>query len=288
VNGDDDEMHLSAASGKTIRAQLRQERRLIRDLRASGAAFVAGRPLSEVRLTAGERLRTRDPVTRLRVLTALSSNVSLNAARSIASAHDRSIDGLITLQTFVGAAGFIASLLLGWALIATSRRQTAHFRSLVSASTDLVLVFGAGGCRYASDSVVQMLGRQDCELLGEQFAGFVHPDDLALVHAAYAHGEPAEIVFRLLNRFGEWRHLEAHVTDLRSNRQIRGVVFNARDISERVRLEEQLTRQAFHDGLTEMPNRALFRDRLDQALARSERSLGVLAVLSSTSTASSR
>ena len=90
---------------------------------------------------------------------------------------------------------------------------------------------------------------------------------------------PAEIVFRLLNRFGEWRHLEAHVTDLRSDRQIRGVVFNARDISERVRLEEQLTRQAFHDGLTGMANRALFRDRLDQALARSARSLGVLAVL---------
>jgi diguanylate cyclase (GGDEF)-like protein len=109
--------------------------------------------------------------------------------------------------------------------------------------------------------------------------GFVHPDDLALVHGAYTHGVPAEIVFRLLNRFGEWRHLEAHVTDLRSDRQIRGVVFNARDISERVRLEEQLTRQAFHDGLTGMANRALFRDRLDQALARSARSLGVLAVL---------
>ena len=279
VNGDDDETGLSRASGKNVRAQLEQERKLIRDLRASGAAFVAGHPLEKVRLTAGERLAMRDPVTRLRVLSALTSNVSLNAARSIASAHDHDIDGLITLQTMVGAIGFVASLLLGWALIATTRRQTAHFRSLVTASTDLVLVFGPGGCRYASESVAQMLGRQDRDLLGEQFAGFVHPDDLALVHTAYTHGEPAEIVFRLLNRFGEWRHLEAHVTDLRSNRQIRGLVFNARDISERVRLEEQLTRQAFHDGLTEMPNRALFRDRLDQALARSERSLGALAVL---------
>ncbi len=279
VNGDDDETQLSAANGNDVRAQLEQERKLIRDLRASGAAFVAGRPLHDVRLTAGERLSVRDPVRRLRVLAALTSNVSLNAARSIATDHDRDIDGLITLQTIAGAVGFVASLLLGWALIAATRRQTAHFRSLVTASTDLVLVFGAGGCRYASESVAQMLGRQDQELLGEEFAGFVHPDDLALVHAAYTHGEPAEIVFRLLNRFGEWRHLEAHVTDLRSDRQIRGVVFNARDTSERVRLEEQLTRQAFHDGLTGMANRALFRDRLDQALARSERSLGVLAVL---------
>ena len=279
VNGDDDETRLSAATGKKIRAQLEQERKLIRDLRASGAAYVAGRPLQEVRLTAGERLSMHDPVTRLRVLSALTSNVSLNAARSIATAHDEEIDGLITLQVIAGAFGFVASILLGWALIATTRRQTAHFRSIVTASTDLVLVFGAGGCRYASESVAQMIGRQDRELLGEQFAGFVHPDDLALLHGAYTHGVPAEIVFRLMNRFGEWRHLETHVTDLRSDRQIRGVVFNARDITERVRLEEQLTRQAFHDGLTGMANRALFRDRLDQALARSARSLGVLAVL---------
>ena len=279
VNGDDDETVLSAAKGKRIRAQLVQERKLVRDLRTTGAAFLAGRPVERVHLSAHERLHEHDPVSRLRILSALTSNVSLNAARSIAEADDRNVDSLITLQTILGAGGFLVSLLLGWALIGATRRQTAHFRSLVISSTDLVLVFGAGGCRYASESVVQMLGRSDAELLGDAFAAIVHPDDLALLHSAYTHGEPAEIVFRVLNRFGEWRHLEAHVTDLRGNRQIRGVLFNARDISERVRLEEQLTQQAFHDGLTGMANRALFRDRLEQALARSERSLNVLAVL---------
>jgi diguanylate cyclase (GGDEF)-like protein/PAS domain S-box-containing protein len=279
VNGDDDETQLAPAAGAHIRAQLVQERKLVRDLRATGAAFVSGRQAAGFRLTAGEELRMKDPVTRLRVLSALTSNVSLNAARSIAAADDRNINNLITIQTILGVVGFLASLLLGWALIAATRRQTAHFRSLVTSSTDLVLVFGAGGCRYASESVAQMLDRPDRDLLGEQFAGFVHTDDLGLVHAAYTHGEPTELVFRLRNRFGEWRHLEAHVTDLRTDRQIRGIVFNARDISERVRLEEQLTRQAFHDGLTGLANRALFRDRLEQALARSERSSGILALL---------
>ena len=56
-------------------------------------------------------------------------------------------------------------------------------------------------------------------------------------------------------------------------------MLNARDITERVQLEEELTHQAFHDGLTGLANRALFRDRLDQAVARSERSLEDLAVL---------
>jgi diguanylate cyclase (GGDEF)-like protein/PAS domain S-box-containing protein len=279
VNGDDDETKLSAASGKMIRAQLVEERKLVHDLTATGAAILGHRPARSVPLTADEHLVVTDPIDRLRVLGALTSNVSLNAARTIAEADDRNINNLITLQMILGVAGFVASVLLGWALIAATRKQTAHFRSLVTSSTDLVLVFGAGGCRYVSQSVAMMIGREDRELLGDAFADHVHPEDLVTVRTAWAHAEPAETVFRVRNRFGEWRHLEAHVTDLRANRRIRGVVLNARDITERVRLQEELTRQAFYDGLTSLPNRALFRDRLQQTLARSARSNSPLAVL---------
>ena len=179
----------------------------------------------------------------------------------------------------LGVAGLLVSLLLALALIAATRRQTAHFRSLVTPSTDLVLVFGAGGCRYASDSVTAMLGRGEESSSGPgSSTSSIRTTERGpsrLPRTASRH----EIVFRLANRFGEWRHLEAHVTDLRDDRHIRGVVLNARDVTERVRLEEELTRQAFHDGLTGLANRALFRDRLDQALARSERSREPLAVL---------
>ena len=81
------------------------------------------------------------------------------------------------------------------------------------------------------------------------------------------------------NPFGEWRQLQAHVTDLRDDRRVRGVVLNSRDITERIRLEEELSHQAFHDELTGLANRALFRDRLDHALARSERSRDPIVVL---------
>ena len=69
------------------------------------------------------------------------------------------------------------------------------------------------------------------------------------------------------------------MSDLRNEQHVRGVVLNGRDISERVALEEELTRQAFHDGLTGLANRALFRDRLDRALARQPRSRDPLALL---------
>jgi diguanylate cyclase (GGDEF)-like protein/PAS domain S-box-containing protein len=279
VDGDDDETVLAGVSDATVRAQLEQERRLVRDLTATGSAVLSGRPAEAVKLTADERLAEHDPVARLRVLAALTSNVSLNAARTIGAEDDRHITRLIVIEVVLGATGLLSSLLLAFGLIAATRRQTAHFRSLVTSSTDLVLVFGDGDCRYASESVAKMLGEPDEGLLGDGFWRFVHEDDRTALRAASAHGEPHEIVFRVANELGEWRHVEAHVTDLRADRDIRGIVLNARDVTERLRLEEELTHQAFHDGLTALPNRALFRDRLDQALARSERVPEPFAVL---------
>jgi len=281
VNGDDDETVVPAARNASIRAQLRQERRLVDDLAATGDALLAGRSLETVRLSANERIDARDPVRRVRILAALTANVSLAAAHSIAAEADHSVAGLVSLQIALGGAGLLTSLILAVALIRATRRQTAHFRSLVTSSTDLVLVLGARGCEYVSESVTSMLGRPAAEVLGDGLDRFLHPDDRDGVWATHTDGGPPETVFRVRNRFGEWRQLEAHVTDLRHDRYVRGVVLNARDATERLTLEEQLTRQAFHDSLTGLANRALFRDRIDQALARSARShepLGVLLI----------
>jgi diguanylate cyclase (GGDEF)-like protein/PAS domain S-box-containing protein len=51
------------------------------------------------------------------------------------------------------------------------------------------------------------------------------------------------------------------------------------DVSERKKLEERLEHQAFHDSLTDLPNRALFLDRLGHALAQTGREDGPVAVL---------
>jgi diguanylate cyclase (GGDEF)-like protein/PAS domain S-box-containing protein len=278
IDGDDDATKLSRARGSVARRQLEQARRLVADLTATGNALLRGEPVTAVRPTAHERLPDQ-PLQRLRVLTALTSNVSLNAARTIAGADDRNIDHLIGLQAGLGIGGLLMSLLLAWALIRATRRQTAHFRSLVTSSTDLVLVFGRNGCRYVSASVSRTTGRREKDLLADGVFDMVHKDDRPSVQAASIHGEPHEFVARISDGSGGWRQLETHVSDLRGDRHVRGVVFNARDITERLELEEQLTRQAFYDDLTDLPNRALFRDRLDHALARARRSGELLSVL---------
>ena len=237
VNGDDDETVLPGEHGSLVRRQLEQERRLIGDLTATGSALLAGRRIDDIPLTAHEHLSPSDPLMRLRTLAALSSNVSFNVARTIGTAEDHNINHLITLQVGLGIGGLLTSLLLAGALIAATRRQTAHFRSLVSSSTDLVFVLGAGGCRYVSRSVSQLVGRPEGDLFGSGVFSFVHEIDRPSLRSVGSHGIPRELVFRLRNAAGELRQVEAHVTDLRDDRHVRGVVLNARDITERLRAE---------------------------------------------------
>ena len=246
VPGNDDDAQLSRSSDPIIRGELEQERRLVADLTATGAALLAGHNVSALIPTAHEHISATDPVERLRVVAALTSNVSLSAARTIVARDNQNIARLIEILVILGAGGLAISLLLAWALIAATRRQTEHYRSLVSSSTDLVLIL-AGGCRYVSESVTSNLGRSASELLGDGYLRFVHDDDKAQVAAAERDGRPSQIVLRVRNANGEWRHLEANVTDLRHDRHVRGVVLNARDITDRVRLESELMRQNQRD-----------------------------------------
>jgi PAS domain S-box-containing protein len=167
------------------------------------------------------------------------SNVSLNVARSIGGAGDHQLNTLISQQIMLGLLGLLVFALLSWALITTTRRQSAHFRSLVTSTTDLVLAFSEARCRYASKSVLRMLGRAESAVLDAGFVEFVHPDDRAVLLQALAAGRPPTIEFRLPAVDGQWRNLEANVTDLRDDRDVRGVVLNARDVTERSRAEAE-------------------------------------------------
>ena len=75
-----------------------------------------------------------------------------------------------------------------------------------------------------------------------------------------------------------WRHLDAVVTDLRSNASIGGFVLSAHDVTERVESFDRLAAEAFTDPDTGLPNRFRLLDRLT-TLLRDSRSSGAAAVL---------
>ncbi|HEY0534119.1 MAG TPA: EAL domain-containing protein, partial [Actinoplanes sp.] len=73
--------------------------------------------------------------------------------------------------------------------------------------------------------------------------------------------------------------LEIHSRDLRADTSVAGLIITMRNVTERRRLERDLTYQAFHDALTGLANRVLFADRLQHALARAARDGSVVGVL---------
>jgi diguanylate cyclase (GGDEF)-like protein/PAS domain S-box-containing protein len=112
------------------------------------------------------------------------------------------------------------------------------------------------------------LGLAADELVGERVQDLVgaadSADPITAAHGRALGGHSASYE-------GDWGGVTfaAHVEPLRDgDGRVVGTVGLAVDVTERRRLEAQLAHQAFHDPLTGLANRALFRDRVEHALAR--------------------
>ena len=156
------------------------------------------------------------------------------------------------------------------------RENERRFRSLIEHSSDIITVLDAGGkILYESPSVERLLGHQPGELIGTSLIDLVHPDDAHALVATIASSSPSSAPvaaeFRMRQKRGDWRYLEASVSNLLANAEVGGVVLNSRDITARKQDEEMIRHLAYFDALTGLPNRMLFVDRLAQAVAHSRR-----------------
>jgi diguanylate cyclase (GGDEF)-like protein/PAS domain S-box-containing protein len=166
------------------------------------------------------------------------------------------------------------------------RSSEERFASLVQHSSDLITVVGADTTvTYQSPSSERVLGYPPEELLGTRFDRIVAREDAGRVlqlladGSGYARRDGQVIECTLRHRDGSLRQFEILHTNLLDDEHVRGIVLNARDISERKAFEEQLAHQAFHDPVTNLPNRALFVERVRHAIGRArreERELGVI------------
>ncbi|MBI3652592.1 MAG: EAL domain-containing protein [Acidobacteria bacterium] len=166
-----------------------------------------------------------------------------------------------------------------------ARQNELRFRSLVQHSLDVIMILDkTATIRFISSSVERIWGYQDAELIGAKLKDLLHPEDAAYALAFFADavshsGITSLTEWRIRHRDGAWMCVENLGNNLLNDANINGVVINCRDISERRILEEQLIHQAFHDPLTGLANRALFRNRVEHALARSRSRQEPIAVL---------
>jgi diguanylate cyclase (GGDEF)-like protein/PAS domain S-box-containing protein len=154
------------------------------------------------------------------------------------------------------------------------QQSEARLGSLVRHASDLITVVGSDGAiSYQSPSIDRILGHSPDEVVGQPFSSLLAEadrgrlDELLFAHVGDgAQAPPVECELRHAD--GRLLQFEVLGTDLRGDDLVRGIVLTSRDVSERRAFELQLARQAFHDPVTELPNRALFTRRVEQALAR--------------------
>jgi PAS domain S-box-containing protein len=161
------------------------------------------------------------------------------------------------------------------------RRQLAErdqlFQLISENADDMIALVDSDGRRlYTSPAYLRVLGYSADDLKETSSFDLVHPDDrprvLKAAERARQSGQGERMEYRALHKDGSWRTLESTASPIRNAKgETDKLVIVNRDITERKRAEELLAHNAFHDGLTNLPNRALFLDRLQHALTLSKR-----------------
>jgi diguanylate cyclase (GGDEF)-like protein/PAS domain S-box-containing protein len=203
-------------------------------------------------------------------------------AATVIKAWDARTDGVLAatlcVTALVLARQYVAArenvrLHRAHARLDADRAGEARFRSLVQHSSDLIVVMDmAGEVRYASPAIERIMGLTPAAAVGRPLMSFLHPEDvqkaeISLANLMITGPAPSPPQFRV-QAPGGWRAVEVAATNLSHDPAVNGVLLTVRDVTERARLEAQLVHQAFHDPLTGLANRTLFRDRVEEALVR--------------------
>ncbi|WP_372985800.1 EAL domain-containing protein [Marinobacter sp.] len=179
-------------------------------------------------------------------------------------------------------------------------KSEALHRYIVNTSPDIVFMLDEEGyiC-FINSKVESLLGYQPEELCGQHFRQILDDRDVskgtyALKGANITADNPRTLEVRLKTRGSQQatRHFEItafpidpqtwpHTGDSQIGATPKSARYygTARDVTERKEAEAFINFQAYHDLLTRLPNRALFKDRLELAIAQARRGNEKLAVM---------
>jgi diguanylate cyclase (GGDEF)-like protein/PAS domain S-box-containing protein len=167
------------------------------------------------------------------------------------------------------------------------RQSEIRFRQLADATFEGILIHRDGVILDANEAMCALTGRPLAQLAGHRVMDIVAEASHAALQAKFAvareNGSDTHIEIELRHTDGSTIPVEILGRAIRTSEAARTEdnlrVVAMRDLRERKEAEELIRYMANHDGLTDLPNRNLFQDRLGQALARSKRGASTCGVL---------
>jgi diguanylate cyclase (GGDEF)-like protein/PAS domain S-box-containing protein len=159
------------------------------------------------------------------------------------------------------------------------RISEARYQALYENAPDINAVFSNSGTILSINRIgANSLGYAVDELIGKTAEKLIHPDDTSIVfdyiEKQFTRSVPdSGIEYRTIRKDGSvfWVHLRA---SLDAQTQEPCVLAVCRDITDRRRLEDQLSYQASHDALTDLINRREFEHRLARLLIQTDKHPG--------------
>jgi diguanylate cyclase (GGDEF)-like protein/PAS domain S-box-containing protein len=155
--------------------------------------------------------------------------------------------------------------------------QEEFFRMIAENVEDFIAVLDIEGRRlYNSPSYTRLFGDANAMKGTDSFAE-IHPEDRERVKQVFNESLQYGVGLRTEYRFvlpdGSIRHMASSGGLIKNSLgKIERVVVVSHDVTERKLVEQQIRKLAFYDNLTQLPNRRLLDDRLEQAIAGSKRS----------------
>ena len=159
------------------------------------------------------------------------------------------------------------------AISALAEQADRQFDQLADRTSDVVLLCDASGLISYASKAVAHYGYTPEQVAGARLPGLVHPDDLGTVvrTVAAVRADPAGstglVACRVRSSDGTWRHVQATVSRYAEAGRPGRLLVTARDMSDQVALQRQVTHLTFHDGLTGLPNRSYLEERAKDLLA---------------------
>lgn len=165
------------------------------------------------------------------------------------------------------------------------RASEHELRILLDESSDPIFAFFADGrYRYVNHAFAQGVGKKQDEIIGRRIWDVFSQEEadkrFAAVRWVFENGESRIIEVCVPRAEGDRFYLTTVKPIFDDQRRVVSVICISKDITERKHMEEKLVHMAQHDALTDLPNRALFNDRLQKAITQAKRDSTRLALMS--------